>query len=199
MSIDKKIILKISEERNPVMIDEQKEPLTEQSVADTKESASAEYALQTCKEALAKSQEQLRYLHADFENFRRNITRERAQWARAAQAPLLEDFLQILDDLERALAQMQSEEEKTRSASNTSFAQISFDGIELVYKNFINMMAKHGVTEISTEGTFNPLLHEAIIEIDAEGVPSGTVVQTLQKGYMYKDAVLRHAKVSVAK
>jgi molecular chaperone GrpE len=158
------------------MIDERNEQLQERQEQDQKE-------LIKCQEALAKSQEQLRYLQADFENFRRNVTRERMQWARAAQIPFVEDLISIRDDIERALAQMQHDRE----------------GIELVYRNLSHLLAKHGVTEITAEGVFDPVQHEALVQVEAENMPAGTIVQVLQKGYMFKDAVVRPAKVSVAK
>lgn len=169
------------------MNDENMEPMVEQTAEHEQQHIASEKELITCKEALFKSQEQLRYLQADFENFRRHITRERAQWARMAQTTLLEDCITILDDLERAVAQMQKNGETQET-----------EGVELVYKNFVRMLAKHGVTEIATQGMFNPQLHEALMQVETVDQPSGTILQTLQKGYMYKDVVLRPAKVSVA-
>ena len=159
------------------MIDE-KENLEQQAASE------ASQELAHCKDALAKAHEQMRYLQADFENFRRNVTRERVQWARVAQTPLLEDLITLADDLERALAQMKKDDAQ---------------GIELVYKNLMGMLAKQGVTVIPATGVFDPALHEAIAQVEAEGKEPGTVVQLLQKGYMHKETVLRPAKVSVAK
>lgn len=151
-----------------------------------------EQELAACKEKLAKSEEKYIYLQADFENFRRNVVKERSQWAQMAQNRIFEGLITIVDDLSRAV------EDFNRLSDSSDAEKARFQGVELVYKNFLRFLAQHEVTEIPTHGTFDPKLHEALMQVQAEGKKSGDIVAVLQKGYMHKDVVLRPAKVSVA-
>lgn len=148
--------------------------------------------LVTCREKLAKTEEQMRYLAADFDNFRRNVTKERAHWARGAQIKIFEELVGIVDDFSRAIADFQ----KMSAISDAERAR--FVGLELVYKNISKLFETHGVTEIPTNVPFNPELHEALMQVAAEGKVPGSIVDVVQKGYMMKDVVIRPAKVSVA-
>lgn len=151
-----------------------------------------EQELAACKEKLAKAEEKYIYLNADFENFRRNVVKERAQWAHMAQNRIFEGLVVIVDDLSRAV------EDFNRLSELSDAEKARFQGVELVYKNFLRFLAQHEVTEISTQGAFNPQLHEALMQVEAEGKKSGDIVAVLQRGYMHKDVVIRPAKVSVA-
>jgi molecular chaperone GrpE len=151
-----------------------------------------EQELMACKEKLAKAEERYIYLNADFENFRRNVTKERAQWAQMAQNRIFEGLVVIVDDLSRAV------EDFNRLTDISESEKARFNGVELVYKNFLRFLQQHEVTEITTQGLFNPHMHEALMQVDVEGKQSGEIVAVLQKGYMHKDVVIRPAKVSVA-
>ena len=152
-----------------------------------------EQELVTLKEKLAKSEEKYIYLNADFENYRRNVVKERAQWALMAQNKIFEGLIVVVDDLSRAV------EDFNRVSDISEVEKARFQGVELVYKNFVRFLAQHDVSEIPTQGVFNPQLHEALMQVDAEGKVSGDIVAVLQKGYMHKDVVIRPAKVSVAR
>lgn len=121
---------------------------------------------------------------ADFENFKRRSEKERVLWITNTQASVLTDVLAIVDDFERALAQP---------------ADQSREGFELIYKSLQKMLNKYGVQEIKEVGEFDPTLHEAIMQVESADYQSGHVVQVLQKGYRFKEQILRPAKVSVAK
>ena len=92
----------------------------------------------------------------------------------------------MLDDLERALEAAEQHEEATLE-----------DGVRLVHRQLTDVLAKEGLTEIETDGTFDPHVHEALLSqpSDAE---SGTVLEVLQKGYRLGDHVLRPARVTIA-
>lgn len=145
-----------------------------------------------CKAALEKSEERVRYLLADFENFRRNTEKDRLLWAQSAQSRIFSDLLPVVDNFERAIEELKkgnlSEGERTR-----------FQGFELIYRELLNMLSRSGVVEVPVEGPFNPNYHEALVQVDAEGKASGEIVAVLQKGYLFKETVLRPAKVSVAR
>ncbi len=126
---------------------------------------------------------------AEFENFRKRITREKAQWKREALADFLKEFLPAFDDLDRAI----SEGEK-----NDSY-EIIHDGAKLVRENMWKSLSKAGVVEIDAQGKpFNPVYHEAMTMIPMPGAEPNSVVEVFQSGYMINDFVLRPAKVVVA-
>lgn len=122
---------------------------------------------------------------AEFENYKKRIEKEKTVWIISAKSSVLNDILTIIDDFERAFAQSES----------TSIPA----GFELIYKAFQKFLENQGVQEISSVLEFDPILHEAIMQVSSEQHAPNHIVQVLQKGYMFKGAVLRPAKVSVAK
>ncbi|HVX00586.1 MAG TPA: nucleotide exchange factor GrpE [Candidatus Babeliaceae bacterium] len=157
-----------------------------------------QHELQQCQLDLAAAQAKLReaqdkytYLLADWENFRRRIEKERGQWSVNAQAAIFTDIIGIVDDFERAFADLDKQSSDTNMHSR-------FQGFELIYKAFLKILAKYGVEEIQQMDTFDPALHEAVIEVPDSGKPAGTIIAVLQKGYTFKGQVIRPARVSVA-
>lgn len=124
---------------------------------------------------------------ADFDNYRKRQEREMAEYRKLANANLVRDLLQVVDNLERAVT--------TPSAANESLRI----GVELVLRQFKETLARHGVTEVNPDGkAFDPSLHEAIQRVDSAEVIENTVVQVLQKGYVLGERLLRPALVVVA-
>ncbi|MCU0293589.1 MAG: nucleotide exchange factor GrpE [Thermoanaerobaculaceae bacterium] len=124
---------------------------------------------------------------ADFDNYRKRQEREMAEYRKLANANLVRDLLQVVDNLERAAA--------TASAADESLRI----GVELVLRQFKDTLARHGVTEVDPDGKpFDPSLHEAIQKVDSGDVTENTVVQVLQKGYVLGERLLRPALVVVA-
>ena len=136
--------------------------------------------LTVCTEALAKSQEQLRYLQADFENFRRRTEKDRSQWMQIAQTDVLKNILTIVDDFDRAL---QSQHDA---------------GFELIHKALVKLLGNYGVEVMRDVTVFDPEKHEAIMHVATADKEPGSIVEVLQKGYIHKGSVLRPAQVSVA-
>jgi molecular chaperone GrpE len=126
-------------------------------------------------------------LAADFDNYRKRVAREYAEVTRRANERLLNELLPVLDDLERALeAAAEHEEAKLE------------EGVQLVHRSLAELVERHGLTEIETEGAFDPHVHEALLAQPGEGAEEGSVLQVLQKGYRLGDKVLRPARVIVA-
>jgi molecular chaperone GrpE len=127
-------------------------------------------------------------LAADFDNYRKRVAREHAELTQRANERLLHELLPVLDDLERALeAAAQHEEAKLE------------EGVKLVHRSFLALLERHGLSEIETNGAFDPHVHEALLAQPAEDAEEGSVLQVLQKGYRLGDRVLRPARVIVAK
>ena len=131
---------------------------------------------------------QLVRVNADFINFKKRVTKERAEWEDFAQINILQSFLPLIDDLERAL--QNSEQEK---------GSLLFDGLNIILKNVKKTFNKLDVKEIDCSDDFNPDLHEALMQVDSKEHKGGQIVLVLNKGYTFKDKVIRHARVSVAK
>lgn len=127
---------------------------------------------------------QLKYLQADFDNFRKRYEKERVQITEFANARLVEDLLVILDDFERALPSL--EQEKNRQ------------GMEMIYKNLQKILSSYGLQPIDCLGKkLDPHFHEALCT-EKCGKEQGTILEDLGKGYCLKDRVIRPSKVKIA-
>ena len=126
---------------------------------------------------------------AEFDNFRKRTEKEKSQMYMIGASEVIEKLLPVVDNFERGLAAM-TEEEKS-----TAFAQ----GIEMVYKQMMTVLSDMGVTPIEAMGVeFNPDFHNAVMQAPSEEYESGIVIQELQRGYMYKEKVIRYSMVMVA-
>ncbi len=144
-------------------------------------------------EAQAKAQEYLdgwQRERADFFNYKRRIEREMAQSAQNALGNAMRRYLDIADDLERALRKRPSEGDGAAWAN----------GIDLIYRKLLAAFEADGVKPIDTEGAFfDPSLHEAISQEDDPKLESGQIIDVVQTGYMLGERVLRPARVRVAR
>lgn len=129
--------------------------------------------------------------YAEFDNVKKRLEREKYQSLEYANEQILKDFLPILDTLESAL-------ESTKNDDSEAMAKIR-EGIELTIDNFLKAFSKHSVERISTEGEFDPNVHNAIMQIKSEGKADGEIAQVIQKGYKYKDRVIRPSMVAITK
>lgn len=128
-------------------------------------------------------------LMAEFENARKRMAKESVQKYDMGAKDVLEKLLPVVDNFERGLAAV-SEDEK-----ESPFVQ----GIEAIYKQLMTTLEGIGVAPMNAEGTeFNPDLHNAVMHVEDEAFGENVVAEELQKGYMYKESVLRHSMVKVA-
>lgn len=126
---------------------------------------------------------------AEFDNYRKRVERERRESAQYAAADLLEQVLPIVDDFERAL-------EAEAGPDSAAYRQ----GVELIYKQLQDLLARRGVTPIDAVGqAFDPNLHQAITYESSPGHAEGEVIEEVRRGYKYGDRLLRPAMVKVAK
>ena len=125
---------------------------------------------------------------AEFENFRKRSEKEKSQMFEVGAKSVVEKVLPVLDNFERGLAGV-TEEEK-----GTPFVE----GMEMVYKQMLTAFDEMGVKPIEAVGTaFDPNFHNAVMTVEDDSLESGTVAEELQKGYLYKDSVVRHSMVKV--
>jgi molecular chaperone GrpE len=127
---------------------------------------------------------------AEFENFRKRMTKEKADAISYANQQLLQDVIQIIDDFERAI----------RSSEESRDFDAFHDGVAMIEKQFVSMLErKWGLTRFDSEGEeFDPQKHEAVTTEEVEGEETTHVLEEYQKGYFLHDRVLRSAKVKVS-
>lgn len=158
---------------------------------DETETEAANVELQNQLEAaladVEKEKKEYLLLMAEFDNYRKRVTREKADIIKNAAERVLLEILPIVDDFERALAATADSTESLR------------EGMTLIYHKLIKYLERNGVKPMDTDGKpFDPDFHEAIAKIPAPSDElKGKVVDTTTKGYMLNDKVLRHAKVAV--
>ena len=153
--------------------------------------------LQSVKEELRKARtssdvslNKLKYLMADFDNYRKQMEKQAASKAEVIKAELLLKFLNIRDDYLRALS----------VAKQSKSEAVVIEGLEGILKNIDSLLASEGIQEIETVGTpFDPNVHDAITYSERDDVPENTVTSEIRKGYMLNGKVLRPSLVEISK
>lgn len=126
---------------------------------------------------------------AEFDNFRKRTEKEKAAMYEIGAKDIIEKLLPVVDNFERGLATVSDEDRSTPFA----------DGMDKIYKQLLKMLEDTGVKEIEAEGKeFDPDLHNAVMHVDDDELGENVVVEVLQKGYTYRDSVVRHSMVKVA-
>lgn len=125
---------------------------------------------------------------ADYKNLRRRAQAELEAGTRRAMQPLLDSLLLVLDHLDMALMAPTPNDETKNYAV----------GVEMTRNQLVTALRQEGVVEISTQGAFDPELHQAVSTVESPDVEPGAIVATIRKGYTWNDLVLRPAHVSVA-
>ena len=191
--------MKINENELDDMVEERQEP----SGNDTKINEDAE-TQDTEKDVIDMSREELEqevedlkkdndkyYKHlqrtaAEFDNFKKRVSKEKDAIYNLAVGDTVAKFVNVLDNIDRALA-VESADDKMK------------EGISLIKKQMLEIMADLGCSEIPTVGeTFNPEVHDAVMHIESEEYGEQVIVEELRKGYKCGDRVIRHAMVKVA-
>jgi len=128
--------------------------------------------------------EQLKYLQADFDNYKKRVLREREEFIRQANENLIKELLVILDDFERCLASMKNKED--------------LKGLELIYKNFLKILKTFGLKKIEAGGKkFDPYYHEVLLK-EKSDKEEGIILEEFQSGYLLNGKVIRHSKVKIS-
>ena len=140
----------------------------------------------------AKSREyldRLKYLQADFENYRKRADKEFQEVTQRSNERLIIDILDIADDLERAV-------QTGRTTDNT---KVLLEGVEMVQKKLYSMLEQEGLTRIDAVGKpFDPNRHELLAKISCKDHEEGTIVEEVRKGYIFKGKVIRPSVVKIA-
>jgi len=145
---------------------------------------------QKTKEAAEANEKYLR-TYADFENYRKRMQRDQADFKKYANEQMALELLTVIDHLSLAI--------KHANEAGSSGEGLQ-QGVEMVYKQFRDVLEKFGIVPFKAEGEpFDPAMHEAMMQVETVDVPENRVVQVFQDGYRYHEKVLRHAKVGVSK
>lgn len=140
-------------------------------------------------EQIAELTDKLKRQLAEFENFRNRTDKEKSQMYAVGAKDVIEKILPVIDNFERGLKSI-SEDQKGGPVAS---------GMEMIYKQLITVLTDLGVTPIEAVGQeFDPNLHNAVMHAEDEGLGENIVAEEFQKGYKYKDTVLRHSMVKVA-
>ena len=164
----------------------------EEAVEEAVEEAAAEEAHEPAEAELAlaakvtETEERLKRLQADFENFRRRTRQEKDELANMVTQDIIKDLLPMIDNFERAIA--------AEATDTASFQQ----GIEMIYKQLMEILAGKGMEVINTaDAKFDPNFHQAVMRVQNPELEDDTIAMELQKGYMVKGKVVRPSMVQV--
>jgi len=139
------------------------------------------------EEKVAELEDRTKRQMAEFENFRKRTEKEKSQMFETGAKSVIEKILPVIDNFERGLATIEPD-------NKDSF----YDGMCMIHKQMLAELEKIGVTPIEAVGKeFDPNFHNAVMQVESEEFETGIVAQELQKGYMYRDTVVRYSMVGV--
>ena len=176
-----------------VNFDALKDEQKEQNQPESQEVAQDAEALAIATEELANVKTKLIEAHADFENIKKRLEKDKITAVNFANESFARDLLGVIDALEMAL--------NTQISEENSEAKTLKEGVSLTIESFKAALAKHGVKMIETSvgGEFNPEIHNAMSYVESDSIASGFIAQIYQNGYMYNERILRPAMVLIAK
>lgn len=158
----------------------------EETIGNSEEAAVVELDAETKYKEL---EDKYLRAHADFENTKKRLEKEKQMAIDYTNEKFAKEMLPIIDSLELALAHSGEE-------SDTSKLR---EGVSLTLDTLVKAFERNGIKQIPTSGAFDPEIHEAIMQAPSDEVEEGHIVATLQKGYIFRDRLIRPALVSVCK
>ena len=140
-------------------------------------------------EKIAELEDKVKRQMAEFDNFRKRSEKEKSQMYEIGAKDIIEKILPVVDNFERGLGSVPEEEK------NAPFVE----GMEKIYKQLMTTLESVGVKPIEAVGQeFNPDFHNAVMHVEDEGLGENIIAEEFQKGYMYRESVVRHSMVKVA-
>jgi len=186
---------KQEEIKNEDMVEQ--EEVQEQSNAQQEEpkEETADEKIAQLEAKLKESEDKYLRVHADFENIKKRLEKEKYQAIDYASEKFAKDLLAPIDTLEMAL----SAEKTSKDVPAEELLAKLREGVELTIKNFYSVFEKHDITVVDAENEFDPNYHNAVMQVESDDHEDGQIVQVMQKGYKFKDRLLRPAMVSICK
>jgi molecular chaperone GrpE len=148
--------------------------------------------LETIQAELASLKDKYARVHADFDNIKKRLEREKYQALEYANEKFAKDLIPVVDSLSMAIGAAQIDAEPAVLLEKLQ------EGVELTMKQLLSVLEKHGVTAVDENEPFNPDIHNAVQRVDSPDHESGDIVNTFQKGFRYKERTLRDAMVVIA-
>jgi molecular chaperone GrpE len=148
--------------------------------------------LEIAQTQLAEFQDKYARVHADFDNIKKRLEREKYSALEYANEKFAKDLIPVVDSLSMAIGATAIE------ADATVLLEKLKEGVELTMKQLLSVLEKHGVTAVDESEPFNPDVHNAVQKVDSDAHESGDIVNTFQKGFRYKERTLRDAMVVIA-
>ncbi len=146
--------------------------------------------LEAAKKQLEEEKDRYLRLSAEFDNLRKRTIREKEEFIKYANEKLILELIDTLENLERAI----------ETAKRTENKDKLIEGMELIYKQFKNVLEKNGLTPIKALGEkFDPYKHEAMMQTITDECDEGTILEEFARGYMLNGKVIRYSKVRVSK
>ncbi len=146
--------------------------------------------LESTKKQLEEEKDRFLRLNAEFDNFSKRTLKEREEFIKYANEKLILELIDVCESLERGL----------ENAKNTDNKDKLIVGVELIYKQFKNVLEKNGLTPIKALGEkFDPYKHEAMMQTLTDEFDDGTILEEFARGYMLNNRVIRYSKVRVSK
>ena len=182
-------------EENSAAADKSEEDNTKEEAEESEEDQNSKKGLFKKKEKKNKQEEKIAELTdrvqrqmAEFDNFRKRTEKEKTQMFEVGAKSIIEKILPVVDNFERGLSAVPEE------AKGDPFVE----GMDKIYKQLMTELESLEVKPIEAVGTeFNPEFHNAVMQVESDEFESGVVAQELQKGYMYRESVVRHSMVAV--
>lgn len=178
----------VAEEADKTEDTQQSKEETKEEKKDRKKKEKTDKKQEALKEKVEELEDRVKRQMAEFENFRKRTEKEKTAMFETGARSVIEKILPVVDNFERGLAAVPENEK------NGGFAQ----GMEMIYKQLMTELENMDVKPIPAVGEeFNPDFHNAVMQVESEEYESGVVAQELQKGYTYRDSVVRHSMVAV--
>ena len=155
---------------------------------DKKKKEKTDKKQEALKQRIEELEDRVKRQMAEFENFRKRTEKEKTMMFETGAKSVIEKILPVVDNFERGLTAIPENEK------DGAFAQ----GMEMIYKQLMTELENMQVKPIPAVGEeFNPDFHNAVMQVESEEYESGVIAQELQKGYTYRDSVVRHSMVAV--
>ena len=152
-------------------------------------------ALETAQAEATEYKDKYLRAHADFENTKRRLEKDKTNAVSYANESFAKDILAVMDSFENALTSIEGVDE----ANASEVLEKMKEGVTLTYEQLKKILEKNSIKEVGCEGEFDPEVHQAIMQVESDAHEVGDVVQVMQKGYTIKERVLRPAMVSTCK
>jgi molecular chaperone GrpE len=186
----------MSQEEKDLEQTQNEEQQTEETVeAQNEEGTQEQDPLAVAQAEAAEYKDKYIRAHADFENAKKRLEKDKANAVAYANESFAKDILAVIDSFEQALASIEGANEE----NSGEVLEKMKEGVKLTYEQLKKILEKNHIKEIPCDGEFDPEVHQAIMQVESDEHESGDIVQVMQKGYTIKDRVLRPAMVSTCK